>query len=128
MSRGPVPSRLCLLSSLPERRLGEKVRFLGCVTSYSMASASLFLGHLWPRDSGVLVAVDVKLVLQALGEELTRVGEWVNVIGYVVAGERGGGASVRVQALMVWPTGPLDIQRYETSFEAPAGSRRGSGH
>ncbi|RCI09009.1 hypothetical protein L249_5092 [Ophiocordyceps polyrhachis-furcata BCC 54312] len=118
MSRGPVPSRLCLLSSLPDRPEGEKVRFLGCVTSYSVASASLVLCHLWPRDAKVTVSVDVQLVLQSLGEELTRVGEWINVIGYV----RGtGGDSARVQALMLWSTGPLDIQRYETSFELGSG-------
>ncbi|KAF4584066.1 telomere capping, CST complex subunit domain-containing protein [Ophiocordyceps camponoti-floridani] len=119
MSRGPVPSRLCHFPSLPECGLGEKVRFLGCVTSYSTASASLELGY---RGSAVVVVVDVKLVLRALGEELTRVGEWVNVIGYVVGVD---GASARVQALMVWSTGPLDLGRYEGSFEGAAFSDGG---
>lgn len=29
MSRGPLPSEICLLSSLPDRQVGDKVRFLG---------------------------------------------------------------------------------------------------
>jgi len=70
--------------------------------------------------------VDVRLVLGALQSEMTRVGEWLNVIGYVTARcgtpEPGLDAAVEapeaahVQALAVWPTGPLDVQRYERTF------------
>ncbi|GJN70792.1 telomere capping, CST complex subunit domain-containing protein [Purpureocillium lilacinum] len=126
MSRGPVPSQLCLLSALPDRSVGDKVRFLGCVTAYSTASASLTLGHLCPEGTNVAACVDVRLVLGALQSEMTRVGEWLNVIGYVTARrgtpEPGLDAAVEVpeaahvQALAVWPTGPLDVQRYEQTF------------
>ncbi|KND89743.1 hypothetical protein TOPH_05687 [Tolypocladium ophioglossoides CBS 100239] len=125
MSRGPVPSQLCLLSSLPDRPSGEKVRFLGCVTSYSTASASLTVGHRHPKGTNVTVSVNVELVLETLRSELTRIGEWVNVIGYVTAKPKdpaaiSGGAGVPsayIQALLLWPTGPLDVQQYEKRFE-----------
>ncbi|OBS29181.1 hypothetical protein FPOA_03118 [Fusarium poae] len=58
MSRGPVPSQLYLLSDLPAIPVGDKVRFLGCVTSYSTSSARLALGHLYPKDSTVTASVD----------------------------------------------------------------------
>ncbi|KAF4125759.1 hypothetical protein GMORB2_1004 [Geosmithia morbida] len=128
MSGGPLPSQLCLLSSLPYRTDGEKVRFLGCVLSYSTSSARLILGHDHPRDTNVTAVVDVRLILESLGYEDTRVGEWVNVVGYVKAKRRGrgpgagggGGLSVYVEAILVWPTGPLDVQRYEKTFEPDA--------
>ncbi|XP_044721281.1 telomere capping, CST complex subunit domain-containing protein [Hirsutella rhossiliensis] len=104
----------------------EKVRFLGCVTSFSPASASLALGHLYPKGSNVVVSVNLELVIETLQPGLTRIGEWVNVIGYVLAKPRSSapgsgdrdGSSAHVQALVIWPTGPLDIQHYEKSFEA----------
>ncbi|PHH62453.1 hypothetical protein CDD81_7100 [Ophiocordyceps australis] len=123
MSRGPLPSQLCFLSSLPERCRGEKVRFLGCVTSYSTASAVLELGHLYPAGTNVTVSVNVQLVLETLPSQLTRVGEWVNVIGYVVETSRAAATSpdssyAHIQALVIWPTGPLNIQLYEKELEA----------
>lgn len=67
------------------------------------------------------MSVNIELVLQTLQSGLTRVGEWVNVIGYVTMKPK----SIRsadtpvacVQALVIWPTGPLDIRRYEETFE-----------
>lgn len=66
--------------------------------------------------------VDVNLLLETLGHEQTRVGEWVNIVGYVTAKRRKskpcpGGLSVYVQGLVVWSTGPLDVQRYEKTFD-----------
>lgn len=155
MSRGPVASRLVLLSDLPSRSIGEKVRFLGwygyhvpsapfpgnlravcygkwlvlienSVTSYSIASGTLCVGHLYPRDTNVTALVDVNLLLETLTSEITRIGEFVNIIGYVTSlrGPRKTKAEdhepmrVSVQALLVWPTGPMDIQKYEKSLEA----------
>lgn len=98
------------------------------VLSYSTSNASLVLGHDYPRDTGVSANVDVHLLLENIGYEETRVGEWVNVVGYVRAKRRGGTGggtggqlSVHVEALLVWPTGPLDVQRYERTF-APEGA------
>lgn len=92
------------------------------VLAYSLSSAHLKLGHDYPQDTNVTAVVDVNLVLQTLGHEQTRVGEWVNVVGYVTAKRRAskpdpGGLSVHVQALIVWSTGPLDVQKYEKTFD-----------
>ncbi|KAM5352418.1 hypothetical protein ACJ41O_005141 [Fusarium nematophilum] len=121
MSRGPVPSQLHLLSDLPSLHIGDKVRFLGCVTSYSTSSGCLLLGHPYPKDADVTVLVDVSLLLETITSEQTRVGEYLNVIGYITAKKvlRGLDApdretsQVSVQALVVWSTGPLALHRYE---------------
>ncbi|KAG6169446.1 hypothetical protein E4U51_001589 [Claviceps purpurea] len=110
MSRGPPPSRLCFLSQVPAQKTGVKVRFLGCVTSYDTGTATVQLGHLYPRGTNVLVAVDLRLVLETMKPGIMTVGEWVNVVGYVVDRRR-------VQALMMWSTGPLDVAEYERAAE-----------
>ncbi|KAI5462452.1 CST complex subunit Ten1 [Mariannaea sp. PMI_226] len=125
MSRGPIPSNLQLLSNLPSRPVGEKVRFLGCVTSYSTESGCLSLGHLYPRGTNVTVLVDSNLLLESLTSETTRVGEYVNVIGYITAKQPSlilgtpakETAQLSVQAVMLWSTGPMDIHEYEKSFD-----------
>ncbi|KAK1654183.1 CST complex subunit Ten1 [Colletotrichum phormii] len=124
MSRGPLPSQLCLLSDLPSRPQGDKVRFLGCVTAYSTHSAVLTLEHSFPKGSDISVLVNVQLLLSTMTSNQTRIGEWVNVVGYLTpspAGTRAKGTSreprrAAVQALMLWSAGPLNLQRYEASF------------
>ncbi|OAA47235.1 Telomere length regulation/capping, TEN1 [Beauveria brongniartii RCEF 3172] len=137
MSRGPLPSELCLLSWLPRRKIDDKVRFLGwyvvackdlanrakltasgrSVTAYSTKTACITLGHLYPRGTNVSVTVNVELLLETLASETTRTGEWVNVIGYVKGVDVAGSGAAAVQALMVWPAGPMDIQHYEAALE-----------
>ncbi|KAK3299139.1 CST complex subunit Ten1 [Chaetomium fimeti] len=135
-SYGPRPSQLCLLSSLPRKETGDKVRFLGCVTSYSPESGLLALEHRLPEDThSVLTFVDVKLVLESLGSEQTRVGEWVNVIGYITdtapitsSGELSRGSlAVHTQAVLLWSAGPFDIRRYETSVKVIEQATRATG-
>jgi hypothetical protein len=73
--------------------------------------------------------VDVQLVLERLGAEQTRIGEWVNVIGYITlisAAATGQDSSrdesmVHVQALLLWSAGPLDIQQYQISVQVLEG-------
>jgi hypothetical protein len=121
MSRGPVPSQLHLLSDLPAVPVGDKVRFLGCVTSYSTSAARLALGHLYPKDNTVTASVDVSLLLESLTDEKTRVGEYVNVIGYITEQKTTRhkkspyqeSKQVGVQAIVLWSTGPMDLQKYE---------------
>ncbi|OHW97058.1 Ten1 domain-containing protein [Colletotrichum incanum] len=125
MSRGPLPSRLCLLSDLSLRSPGEKVRFLGCVTLYSTHSAVLTLEHGFPKGSNISALVDVQLLLGTIKLDQTQIGEWVNVVGYVTPLPPGMRAKrttreakkVAVQALLLWSAGPLDLQRYESTFE-----------
>ncbi|OLN93051.1 hypothetical protein CCHL11_07476 [Colletotrichum chlorophyti] len=125
MSRGPLPSQLCLLSDLPSKSPGEKVRFLGCVTSYSTHSAVLTLEHSFPKESSVIASVDIQLLVGTIKSEQTRVGEWVNVIGYLTppVGTRAKGGTchklqnVSIQALLLWSAGPVHLQRYEACLD-----------
>ncbi|KAK4242554.1 CST complex subunit Ten1 [Achaetomium macrosporum] len=137
MFNGPRPSQLCLLSTLPSKQVGSKVRFLGCVNSYSPASGVLTLEHRLPEETcSVLALVDVNLILESLGSDQTRIGEWVNVIGYITdvppladgkdPSQRR--PTVHAQAILLWSAGPVDVRRYETSVKAlqPEGAAGGS--
>jgi hypothetical protein len=70
--------------------------------------------------------VDVNLILERIGANQTRTGEWVNVIGYITDiapmndGKRakGGNSKIQVQALLLWSAGPLDVQKYTASVRA----------
>ncbi|EEU45490.1 uncharacterized protein NECHADRAFT_102654 [Fusarium vanettenii 77-13-4] len=127
MSRGPVPSQLHLLSNLPALSIGDKVRFLGCVISYSTSSACLSLAHLYPRDTNVTALVDVSLLLETLNSEQTRVGEYLNIIGYITAKKvlrdvklsSREEVQVSVQAIALWSTGSMDLQKYERILDPP---------
>jgi hypothetical protein len=74
----------------------------------------------------VRALVDVTLVLESLGSDQARVGEWVNVIGYITdvapitdgKGPNHGTSTVHAQAILLWSAGPVDIRRYETSVKA----------
>lgn len=65
--------------------------------------------------------MDVSLLLQSLTNEKTRVGEYVNVIGYVTEQKTirhkkppyQESKQVGVQAIVLWSTGPMDLQKYE---------------
>lgn len=91
--------------------------------------------HHQAQDSRCVFAlVDVTLVLQTLKSDQIRVGEWVNVIGYITAvnplparkGSTGENeviqarvqTQVRIRALLIWSSGPLDTQRYNDSVNA----------
>ena len=91
------------------------------VTSYSTSSARLALAHLYPKGNTVTASVDVSLLLESLTDEKTRVGEYVNVIGYITDQKTTRhkkqpyqeSKQVGVQAIVIWSTGPMDLQRYE---------------
>ena len=90
--------------------------------------------HHQAQDSRSVVAlVDVTLVLRTLKSDQVRVGEWVNVIGYVTAvsplSARKSSrenevlqtrvlTQVLIRALLIWSAGPLDTQRYNESVDA----------
>jgi hypothetical protein len=62
--------------------------------------------------------VNVELVLEKLSAEQIRVGEWVNVIGYITLISNAANVkepTVDIQALLLWSTGPFDIQQYQIS-------------
>lgn len=126
MSNGPLPSVRCLLSSLPMKHVGDKVRVLGCVTGYSTRSATLTLQHECPKGNKAIVNVDVTLLLRNLKSEQTDVGQWVHVIGYITSTSTKQmstkatmgphTADVGVQALVLWSAEDLDIVSYEKTF------------
>ncbi|CRK23169.1 hypothetical protein BN1708_013638 [Verticillium longisporum] len=124
MSRGPLPSQICLLADLSVKSPGDKVRFLGCVTAYTVATATLVLCHSFPSGTDTAAHVDVKLVLESLTGEQVRIGEWVNIIGYITSKVLKDASQyahqptssrneVSVQALLLWSAGPMQVQRYE---------------
>ncbi|KFX92135.1 hypothetical protein O988_07410 [Pseudogymnoascus sp. VKM F-3808] len=103
---GPPPSRLCALSELGERSVGEKVRFLGCITNYNTATAVLTLNsHPSPSPSYPTSStstststsstshhtalIDLTLLLSSTPLPPTNIGEWVNVIGYITSQHSG---------------------------------------
>ncbi|MCJ1446337.1 MAG: hypothetical protein MMC23_006842 [Stictis urceolatum] len=78
MPSGPVPTQLTLLSLLPSIPTLSKVRFLGCVESYSAQTGRLHLKH---SPSETTALVDISHV-EARKEDL-EIGVWVNLMGYV---------------------------------------------
>ncbi|KAI1366167.1 CST complex subunit Ten1 [Xylaria arbuscula] len=132
MSNGPLPSERTLLSALCNRQIGDKVRFLGCVTGYFTHSAQLTLRHQCPKEDGDVEAlVDVNLLLKSLKSEQTDVGQWVHVIGYItfldrVSSNRKTTARVGVQALVFWVAQDLDLSAYERSMLADAEQNAGN--
>ncbi|PMD27346.1 hypothetical protein NA56DRAFT_553551, partial [Hyaloscypha hepaticicola] len=118
---GPIPTTLTLLAELPKFRPGMKVRFLGCVTDYSQKEALLTLEHNHPASNMYKALVDVNLLLSTLKSHETQIGEWVNVIGYIERFRREdppsiNGHEVRVQALVLWSSGPFNLEGYEKSL------------
>ena len=135
MSNGPLPTTITFLAHLPSHPQGTKVRFLGCVTKYDLSTGVLELQHAYPPayDISVIAVVDVNLLLENLKREDLVVGAWVNVVGYVeevinkrenakhMNGNMGqGGISrvdlLKVQAIMLWSAGGINIGEYERAL------------
>jgi len=118
---GPIPTKITLLADLPKFPPGSKVRFLGCVTKYSTKSAVLTLEHNHPARNSLKAAVDVKLLLNTLKSHETQIGEWVNVMGYIEHTKQStpgiDDLEVRIQALVLWSSGPFNLQSYERSLD-----------
>ena len=135
MSNGPLPTTITFLARLPAHPQGTKVRFLGCVTKYDLSTGVLELQHAYPSafDTMAIALVDVNLLLEILKREDTVVGAWVNIIGYVeetvnkrekardLDGNMGQGGIprmylVKVQAIMLWSAGSINIGKYERAL------------
>jgi Telomere capping, CST complex subunit len=94
----------------------------GSVTNYSTKTALLTLEHNYPPGTSLKALVDVSLILNSLKSFETRIGEWVNVLGYVERAKKqhassSDGGHVKVQALVLWSSGPLNLQAYEESLD-----------
>ena len=135
MSNGPLPTTITFLAHLPSHPSRTKVRFLGCVTKYNISTGVLELQHAYPSgyDIIVIAVVDVNLLLENLKREDIAVGAWVNIVGYVGetinkkekaknlngnTGQEGISrvAVVKVQAIMLWSAGAIEVGEYERAL------------
>ncbi|TVY40105.1 hypothetical protein LOCC1_G005318 [Lachnellula occidentalis] len=135
VQNGPVPTMLTLLSELPDFVPGAKVRFLGwssifagvfplslqthSITDYSTKTAILTLEHNYPPGQTLRALVSIDLILNTIKSHETRIGEWVNVMGYIqskpiqpVINESG----IAIQAIVLWSSGSFNLQTYERSL------------
>ena len=100
------------------------------ITYYSTATGTLTLQHAYPTPPHVcpVALVDVNILLSTMQGTDTQVGEWVNVMGYIEDEHRGlrrakgkgkrngegaGVSAVRVQAIMLWSAGSVNLGEYE---------------
>lgn len=95
-------------------------KYTHSVTKYDISSAVLTLEHKYPPGSDHKALVDVKLLLETLESTHTRIGEWVNIIGYVArASPSANHATVSlenatsVQAVIFWSAGSIKLEEYE---------------
>lgn len=91
--------------------------------SYNRGSAVLTLEHNFPIGNGIKACVDVQLLLNSLTHHETRVGEWVNVVGYVANTDEPQDIKTRkletdiaIQAIALWSSGPIQLDAYERSL------------
>ena len=146
MDNGPLPTRLVFLSDLATTPPGTKTRFLGCVTEYNPKTGFLTLQHAYPPPPSPCstALVDVNLLLESLKNKETRLGEWVNVVGYIelqlersesigskgrgydrdVRMEKQHGTPTRVQAVMIWSAGGVKLAEYERTLAARIGAEQ----
>ncbi|PYH99284.1 hypothetical protein BO71DRAFT_394613 [Aspergillus ellipticus CBS 707.79] len=116
---GPLPSTRAFLADLPALPTESKVRFLGCVRTYNVHTGHLILEHNYPRRKASQeppsVSVDINALLETVTSEELRVGAWVNVLGYVRRPAPAALASevLYVEALMLFPAGPVALGEYE---------------
>jgi Telomere capping, CST complex subunit len=94
---------------------------LNSVTNYSIKTAILTLEHNYPSGNPFKALVDVSLLLNMLKSDDTRIGAWVNVIGYIERKKQqvatAEGEKLQVQALVLWSSGPFDLNGYERSLD-----------
>jgi hypothetical protein len=92
------------------------------VTKYSLGSAILTLEHNHPQGNRLKVLVDVNLLLNGMKSNETRIGEWVNVIGYIQSQQKPDTSekipsNIPVQAIVLWSSGPFNLEGYERSLD-----------
>ncbi|KAL2889957.1 hypothetical protein HOO65_020499 [Ceratocystis lukuohia] len=123
MNSLPDASTLHLLSGLPKLKVGDKVRFLGCVTAYTFETATLTIEHDYPKGNNVQASVDIQLHVDDLQASAVDIGTWTNVIGYITSikrpSKRLGYTSVGVHALAIWPGGSFRLDTYERLVSEP---------
>lgn len=93
---------------------------MSSVENYSTKTAALTLEHNYPPGNKLKALVDVRLLTSTLKPDETRIGEWINVIGYIQAPRQNLASHVnlriQVQAIVLWSSGPLKLDGYEKSL------------
>lgn len=96
------------------------MRFLGCVTDYKTKTGEVTLQHKYQDCRNKTALVDVNLLLETLNTSLMRIGEWVNVMGYVTKQEsklshdgKNVGRFTSIQAIIYWSAGAIKFEEYE---------------
>lgn len=119
-TNGPLPSTLVDFSQLHRCSEGDKVRFLGCVTGYNTETGEVTLQHKSHDCRDKTALVDVNLLLETLNTSLMRIGEWVNIMGYVTKQEskishdgKHVGRFTTIQSIIYWSAGAIKIEEYE---------------
>lgn len=68
--------------------------------------------------------MNLELLVNSLKSNETRIGEWLNVIGYIQTPQqsltglsKNSSARVQVQAILLWSSGPLKLDGYEKNMD-----------
>lgn len=105
----PLDCRLCDQHQLISHAMSS-------VRTYNINTGHLTLEHNYPRrrpsQPVPSVSVDIDAVLETVTSEELRVGAWVNVVGYVRRSTEQRG-SIYVEAVMLFPAGPIVLGEYE---------------
>ena len=100
---------------------------------YCVKTGLLTLQHRHPITSTLTVLVSVDAVVSTIQPSDVRVGEWINVIGYVTcppaAAETGGKRSSTevafIQAIVLWSAGAIKLGQYESALDQRRKAERG---
>jgi hypothetical protein len=108
------------------------------IQSYSAKTSTPYLAHQYPSDAKrFVVHLDADHTLETVQAKDWEIGSWVNVIGYIspipqdCLGNQCGKEFhrhgklhyvVHVQAIMLWPAGPLQLDKYEKALEMRRGA------
>jgi hypothetical protein len=92
------------------------------ITAYCTKRALLTLEHNHPIGNSVKVMVDVGLLLNSLTSNETRIGEWLNVMGYITSNpvpkSNLANREIGVQAIVLWSANTFDLVGYERSLDS----------
>lgn len=108
MTTGISGSLLLPLWELESQPSEQKVRFLGCVYDYDIATGVMLLIH--PPQFTTIVEVDITVPLSTLNKGSLRDGQWVNVIGYINKEKES--RRTRIDAISVWPSDGIQPSKY----------------
>ncbi|EMF14002.1 uncharacterized protein SEPMUDRAFT_61946 [Sphaerulina musiva SO2202] len=132
--RRPEPARLLLLDQVRHQEPGTKIRVLGCVHAYHIASATLVLKLEYPSKSSnsrnpktlpvPTVLANIDNVLEAVNHDLLQVGSWLNVVGYVRKPQNLSGRRRRrdviplMDVLLIWSAGAIKLDDYQSAVRS----------